>query len=102
MVMMSAEQAGLGLDFMTLHTRLVGMELVVVDYVGPFPRHMGGPPPEPGARAWRDLRWAWLVARDDGVGNAWTWLNHQPHRIDDRWPLPDGYTGLVVELLESP
>ena len=102
MVMMAAERAGLGLDFMTLHARLDGMELVVVDYVGPFPRDRSTTITDPSIPAWTGVRWAWLVARNDGVGAAWTWLNHQPHRIDDRWTLPDGYTGLLVELLENP
>lgn len=100
MYMMVAEEEGRGLDLLTIHARLTGSgELVVNDYVGPFPRELGR---DPGAPAWAEVRWAWLVVKADGQGAGWTWLNHQPHVIADQWDLPDGYRGLLVELLEAP
>lgn len=100
MVMLAAEEAELGLDLLTLHTRLGGRgELLVNDYVGPFPRALRA---GPGAPAWQGIRWAFLVVRGDGTGAGWSWLNQQPHQLADQWALPDGHRGLLVELLEGP
>ncbi len=90
------EQTRRGWSLETIVARFAGGRLQATSFIGPFPE-VPGPP----------ARWVIVVAAGAAVEGTATaartsvaaaWLAAHPHRVVERWELPDGQAAILAEV----